>query len=285
MLNKYVKKAAGDIEPFSKKKLARFLRRIQVPTNQIDPIVNEVQMAAGEEIFTNQIALLVTNKLLRLENGETYAARYNLKRAIRHMGPAGHIFEKYVGKLFEADGYKVQVAIVVQGECVEHEIDVFAEKDNELHIVEAKFHNQEGTRSEVTTALYVYARFLDVAKRFMRPGHTEHVWIATNTKLTTTAFKYASCKGINVLSIEQPHSNSIMDQVIRDGFFPISSIDLLHRHWEALYQEDIIILDDLMSMSLQTARRLQIPEQTLNEAQMQAARILDFTRSTQIHLV
>jgi hypothetical protein len=276
MQTKYVKKAAGDLEPFSEKKLRRFLARIEVPESHLDQIIGYVQSQSGDEIYSREIADLVTEQLQMLDHGEVYAARYNLKRDIRKMGPAGHIFEKYIGRLFETQGFDVKVGVIVHGECVEHEIDVYASKSDELHIVEAKFHNREGTRSDVTVALYVYARFLDVSEKVALPGHQEHVWIATNTKLSTMAFRYAACKGINILSVEQPHNNSIMDRVMREGLFPITSIGILHNFLDTLFRADVIVISDILKLNAAKASQLGLPAEVLNLAQLEAAHLLDF---------
>ncbi len=275
---RYVKKAAGDIEPFSKKKLARFLHRIEVPEAAIESIINFEEANEATNTSTKQIAEHVSEKLRELPNGDLYCARYNLKPAIRKMGPSGHIFEQYIGRIFAADGYNVNVAVEVDGECVRHEIDVFAQKDNQMHIVEAKFHNKEGTRSDMTVALYVYARFLDVSEKFSKPGVTQNVWIATNTKLTSSAFRFAACRGMKVLSVEQPHNNSIMDRVIRDGIFPISTLTELTPYLDKLFREDFVVIKDILHMNSNTAKRVGIRKELLNTVQTKATRILDATR-------
>lgn len=280
MQHKFVKKAAGDIEPFSRKKLTRFLRRIEVPDQEIDKILESDSLQSRDQVSTEDIAKYVTERLCSTTNSSMYCARYNLKRDIRKMGPAGHTFEKYVGRLFQADGCEVQVGVEIEGHCVKHEIDVLARKEKSMHIVEAKFHNREGTKSDVTVALYVYARFLDVTEKFAETGVSQHLWIATNTKLTKTAYRYAACRGIHVLSIEQPFNNSIMDKVMREGLFPISTISELDPYLDKLFAAEFILATDILHLRDNQAKDLGIPIEVVQQAQSQVERILEETRQS-----
>src|SRR5690606_23945604 len=82
------------------------------------------------------------------------AGRYSLKNAIMEMGPTGFPFEKFAGKLFETMGYEVQTGIILQGQCVTHEVDVIARKSGEMLMIECKFHSDDFTKSSVQVPLY-----------------------------------------------------------------------------------------------------------------------------------
>ena len=47
---------------------------------------------------------------------------------------------------------------------MDHEVDVVAKKDNMVFFLECKYHNHRGTYSDIKTALYVHARFVDIEK-------------------------------------------------------------------------------------------------------------------------
>jgi hypothetical protein len=51
------------------------------------------------------------------------------------------------------------------GKCVSHEIDVLIKKDNELAMVECKFHSAQENKSNVKVPLYVFSRFNDLKER------------------------------------------------------------------------------------------------------------------------
>ena len=77
-------------------------------------------------ISTRKIYLLAFN-LLKKESYKI-AGRYRLKNAIMELGPTGFPFEIFVGRIFEAMGYEGETGVIVQGRCVQHEVDVIARK-------------------------------------------------------------------------------------------------------------------------------------------------------------
>jgi hypothetical protein len=180
----------------------------------------------------------------------------------------------YVGRLFQAAGYKVATSAIEQGKCVEHEVDVVATKDNEYNYVECKFHNREGIRSDVVVTMYTFARFDDIHNNHLEHPHDDIGWLATNTKLTSQALKYIECKGMKLLSVEQPEGNNIMDKVIKQGLFPISSAAVLEPYVKELIQAELVLLQDVLKLELSQARRLGIPEAIYEEAKTYASKVL-----------
>lgn len=269
-----VQKASGDLQFYTPTKLESFLRQIEVPDNDIDNILKLVHVEIGQQTSTSKIAQLVTDHLRELPRGELYSARYNLKPALRKLGPGGHIFEEYVGRLFQHEGFEVQVGIQLRGKCVSHEVDVVLKKDNCLQMVEVKFHNREGIKSDVTVAMYTYARFLDIKDReYDGCGFTD-VWLITNTKPSGDALTYAECQGMKVLTVELPYGNSIMDKVVKNDLFPVGTIDHLDMYLEQLYMHDIVLLKDVLELEEQRAKEIGVPLELLNESKAAARRIL-----------
>ncbi len=271
-----VQKASGDIEEFSPAKLTKFLERIKVPQNEIAKVVSDVETKLTQKTSTREIAETVTATLRQLPEGEVLSARYNLKPDMRKLGPAGHIFEQYIGHLFEADGYDVEVSVFVKGKCVTHEIDVVAEKDKHLEMVEAKFHNHEGIKSDVTITMYTYARFLDLRNSPHKSQGFTEVWLATNTKPTLDAIDYAKCVGMKLLTMELPYGDSIMDKVIGNGLFPISSVESLDPYLMQLFMSNIVMLRDILEVDDEKGRAMGIPSEVLLNAKMQAKSIIGY---------
>ena len=56
------------------------------------------------------------------------AANYGLRRAIGELGPAGFLFEQYVEIILQTYGYQTKRNVIMRGACVEHEVDVSAQK-------------------------------------------------------------------------------------------------------------------------------------------------------------
>ena len=197
----FITKASGEREPFSEAKLRRSLERAGAPPEIIDKVVSNIKIKLIDGMSTARIYRRAFN-MMRAYHGPL-AARYNLKQAIIDMGPSGHPFEVLVGEVLEAEGYTTKFAQTVQGYCVNHEVDVVAEKDNRHIMVECKFHHERGLKVDVKVALYIQARFLDVEKAWQaQVGHAQKFhegWLVTNTKLTTDAIQYAKCVGINAI--------------------------------------------------------------------------------------
>ena len=133
----------------------------------------------------------------------------------------------------EAEGCSTEVAIVARGKCISHELDVVAHKGNEHIMVECKFHNRPGTKSDAKVALYVQARFEDIEKRWKaEPKHgtiLHGVWLVTNTKLTSDATDYAKCVGMRALGWNYPTEGSLQELVERHGLHPVTCLTLLTR--------------------------------------------------------
>ena len=68
------------------------------------------------------------------------------------------------------------------------------------YMIEAKFHNALGTRSDVHVSLYTKARFDDVSEKY----NFDQAWLVTNTKVTKDALDYALCVDMKVISWNYP---------------------------------------------------------------------------------
>ena len=126
----------------------------------------ETEMKDGmhtSEIYGHAFALLRKHSM-------PMAIKYSLRRALSELGPDGFPFEKYVAKIFEAWGYETLTDQTVLGVCVTHEIDVVAWNKEKLMMVEAKFHNELGIKSDVKIALYMKARFDDLRGNMFNYG-------------------------------------------------------------------------------------------------------------------
>ena len=166
-----ITKASGETALFSDKKLIQSLQRAGAPEDIAQSIADEVSENLYEGMSTKKIYRIAFNLLKK--NSSPLAAKYHLKNAIMELGPSGFPFEKYVAAILQYQGYSVKVGEIVKGKCVNHEIDVIAEKENQHFMIECKYHNQPGTISNVKIPLYIQARFKDVEASWLNiPGHT-----------------------------------------------------------------------------------------------------------------
>ena len=242
-------KASGEVEPFSDAKLRRSLLRVKASPNTIETIIEHVWKELKPNMPTSQIYRHAFS-LLKKQNRST-ASRYALKQAIRELGPSGHPFEKLIGALLTSEGFSVEVGKIIQGICVTHEVDVIAQKDNRHIMIECKFHNQLGIKSDVKISLYIHARFQDVEKAWQQnPTHMEkfhEVWLIINTKLTNDAIRYAECVGMKAIGWNYPENESLEIRIDRSGLHPITCLTTLSGSQKRqLIQKDVILCKDLL---------------------------------------
>ncbi len=242
-------KASGEKEKFSKEKLYSSLKRAGAKPSLAQKVSQEVIKSVRPGMSSGKVLEQVT-RCLRKEN-PILAARYNLKRAIMKLGPTGFPFERYVAEILKEYDYATRVGRVVKGHCVNHEIDVVAKKGKEHFMIECKYHNSRGARSDVKVALYIYARFLDVKKIF------HQAWLVTNTKCTSEAIRYSRCVGLKIISWRYPKNESLEYLIEKKGLYPITVLPSLTRYTrERLAQKRIILAKDLLKYSVNDLVRL-----------------------------
>ncbi len=218
-------KASGEIESFNEKKLAESLRRAGASRKLISHTLAVVRPRENQKVTTHVLYNKVFNTLWKLDKGT--AQRYSLKRAIMNLGPAGHVFESFVGRIFQEHGYEVRVAQIVQGKCVAHEVDVLARKENKHYMIECKYHNQMGVRSDVKVALYTYSRFLDIKSAWEmseKGGDIHQGWLITNTRPTSEAIAYAECVGVRIIAWRYPRGAGLDYFIESKQLYPVTII-------------------------------------------------------------
>ena len=243
-----VTKASGVTELFSIKKLRNSLATAKATTEEIDLIVESLLPKLYEGISTKKIYTEAFRLLRHRTNG--HAARFHLKKGIMELGPSGFPFEKFIGELFKQQGYIVQVGTVLQGKCVTHEIDVIAEKENQLNLIECKYRNQPGIAVDVKTPLYIHSRFQDVLANELleHKKKTFTGWVITNSKFTSDSIAYGICKGMQLLSWDYPLNNSLKDWVDRTGLYPLTCLTSLTRsEKEWLLSKGYVLVKEILN--------------------------------------
>ena len=247
----FIKKSSGELEQFSFEKLKKSLQKSGASYEEINSIVETIIPQLYDEITSKEIyrkAFLLLKKSNRI-----YASKYSLKRAIFDLGPTGYPFERLVGALLKQRGYKTEVSVVLQGECVSHEIDVLAEKDRSVYAIECKFHSNTNNVSNVKVPLYINSRFIDVQKQWNNSEKTTHLkqgWLVTNTRFTEDAINYGKCVRLTLLSWDYPKNNGISKNIDTFGLYPITTLtSLTKREKKLLIENDIILTQELVFAS------------------------------------
>ncbi|MGN7516088.1 MAG: ATP cone domain-containing protein [Allomuricauda sp.] len=239
-----VKKYSGELEDFSIGKLEHSLQKCGADPKEIAAVVAHIEPWIHDGISTDEIHRRVFSFLKK--TNRVRASKYSLKRAIFELGPTGYPFERMVGALLTHKGYKTTVGVVLQGACVEHEIDVLAEKQGNVYAIECKFHSDGKRSSNVKVPLYINSRFLDVQRKWNsnqnRNTHLKQGWLVTNTRFTTDAISYGNCIGLTMLSWNHPKNNDIPKHVDRFGLYPITALTTLSKHEKRQLLDKSIIL-------------------------------------------
>lgn len=226
-----VKKASGEMQPFSPAKLESSLRRVGAGKELIDDIVKNIQSWVTEGMTTSRIYARAFTLLRKKQR--SIAARYSLKKAIMDLGPSGYPFEHFVGQVFKYQGFDVLVGKEVEGCCVKHEVDVIATGNNSQHLVECKFYNSQGKFASVQVPLYIRSRVDDIVKKRQSLPEFQNVkfhgWVVTNTRFTSDAMAYGECSGLNLLSWDYPESNSLKKMVEDERIFPVTTLTQLSK--------------------------------------------------------
>jgi hypothetical protein len=269
-----ITKANGEKSVFEPNKLFSSLTRSGADETQAHEIVDSIMLELYPGIPTKKIYKKAFSLLK--ERSRFLAARYNLKNAIMMLGPSGYPFEKFIGELLKHQGFKVEVAKLVEGKCVKHEVDVIAERDHHHYMIECKYHNQPGTVSDVKIPLYIQSRFLDVAAKWKTlPGHNDKLhqgWVVTNTRFTLDAIQYGSCAGLKLIGWDYPAKGSLKDLIDSLGLYPITtltSLTLLEK--KALLEMNLVLCHDLQKskdalsqIGIKAVRAKTINEECLN---------------------
>lgn len=238
-------KASGEEEPYDERKVRQSLVRSGASQEMQNEVLKSLESKLKDGMTTRQLYVIVRNQLKRSE--PKTACNYNLKQALLDIGTTGYPFEQFLAGVLRAHGFEAKTNIMIQGKCIQHEIDVIALKDDKRFMVEAKYHGRAGVKTDAQVSLYTYARFLDVQKDFGEG------WLVTNTKATTDAIDFGKCAGLRIISWGYPVKGNLQDLIESTGQHPITCLVNLSRYdKEQLLLNEIVFCKDLLENDLRT---------------------------------
>ncbi len=236
-----ITKRSGEKAIFDPEKLKHSLKRSGAKDQVIQEVADLVLSKLHKGMSTKQIYKMAF-ALLR-KKSRPVAARYKLKKAIQELGPTGYPFEKYVSELLNFAGYTTQVGRTVQGNCVDHEVDVLAYKGKERLMIECKFHSDHGRNCDVKVPLYIQSRFKDVERKWRHQEKTKDEvhkgGIFTNTRFTDDALQFGKCMGLMLVSWDYPQQGSLRERIDHSGLHPITCLTTLRKK-----EKDELLMDN-----------------------------------------
>jgi hypothetical protein len=128
-----------------------------------------------------------------------------------------------------------------------------AQTDHTVLIVECKFHNKPGLKTNVRVPLYMKSRFEDIKKwhevKKINQNHKKKIMIVTNTKFTKNAIKYAKCVDIELLGWAWPRKGNLEKLIDKLKAHPITVLGSLTK-----YQKEFLLSRDVV-MCFQLKRK------------------------------
>lgn len=261
-------KSDGTKELFDSNKLLGSLLRARASKTIAEDIVEKINKEIRENMTTSQIYDRAFD-LLNNRSKRT-AMKYSIRRSVLNLGPTGFPFEKYIAEIFKAKGYETRTGQMLQGKCLEHEVDMVAWNDKELIVAEIKFHNEINAKSDTKVALYVKARFDDLkSENFKIAGKNRKIgraMLITNTKFTTNAKKYVQCVGtFEMISWDYPSKDNLFDLIEETQMHPMTCIPTLTKK----NQQDLLKKGIVNCMSLKnkssTLKEVGVSDEKIND--------------------
>lgn len=224
-------KTDGQTEPFDRAKLRDSLLKASTSMIVTDEIVQKVENNLVDGMTSSEIYRIAFDLLNEKE--KRHALKYSMRRSLLTLGPTGFPFEKFISRIFHVKGYKTIIGEMVAGKCVEHEIDLIAYNKNELALIEVKFHNSLGIKTDTKVALYVKARFDDLKDQELFVEGQKRIptrgILITNTKFTHNAEKYAACNNLGMISWDYPKKGNLYDLIEETDSIPLTTLTSLSK--------------------------------------------------------
>lgn len=262
MENVTVVKASGDKESFSETKVRESLKRAGAKPAVINKILSSLIGQLHDGISTYDIYQRVFKLFNEYQSGHGF--QYSLKQALIALGPSGYPFEKFIAKLLEKIGYVTKTQVTLQGKCISHEIDVVAQKGEEIDLIECKFHNRGGTKSNSKDVLYTQARFEDIQAAFPQKYHG--VWLVTNTHLTQNAIKYSLCRGIKLIGWGYPRTDGLEQLINYYQAYPVTCLSFLSQlEIRSLLNANLVLISDFKQKTDNALSQLGLNSASINQ--------------------
>jgi len=188
------------------------------------------------------------------------------------LGPTGFPFEKFIARMLKEYGYKTRKNVHARGKCVTQEIDVTAKKGKKKYMIECKYHNTPGKRSDLKVVMYTYARFLDVKrKKFNQP------WLVTNTNCTSEAIKYAKCMNLKIIGWRYPRKDCLEKILVQKNLYPITVLTIpTLKVKRKLVGANLMLVRDLLKHKIPYLRlKTRIPKKILKKLRTEAKQIIE----------
>jgi len=265
-----VLKNDGTLEVFDRRKVEIALEKSGASAHLAHEVTDIVEGRLHESMRTSEIYRLAFETLAEYKPGAAF--RYGLKRALLGMGPEGYPFETYVGAVLSSHGHETKLRQILNGKCIQHEVDVVAKKDGKTIMYECKYHNRPGLRCHIQNALYTYARLLDLRD----VGVVESGVLATNTKFSYDVIQYAQCAGLGLLGWSYPQVGSLQQLIEAQKLYPVNMLSGVDRHiFYRLHSSSIITVKEFLLATDTRLERAGVHRKAIESMREQAREVMN----------
>jgi hypothetical protein len=251
-------KANGKHEAFDPEKLRFSLLHSGATPEATEEVIKHLAPRLHTGMTTHEIYRHAFAYLAKLS--KPVARSYSLRRAVMELGPSGFPFEDFVAEILRGKGFECLTRQTVLGGCVPHEMDVVAYNEKKLIMVEAKFHNELGTKSDLKVALYIKARFDDIKENVFAYGGKDRkitdAWLVTNTKFSSTAIHYAVCKNMTLIGWNYPEKGNLQDMIEEERLHPVTCLTTLTDTEKKVLLTNGVVLCSKIKENPEVLRRL-----------------------------
>jgi hypothetical protein len=237
-----VTKFDGSKQQFDKGRVIHTCLRNGASKETAEAIANRVERDIHEGVSTKEILNLICRYLG--EHHPESQFRVDLRSALSILRSKPD-FEEYTSLILKDQGYNVRSNQILRGKCIEHEIDVIAQKEAKTIYVEVKHHDKAHTYTALEVPMKVWATLQDLADGRKLGYHSidfTGALIICNTKFTDHARNYADCVGIAHMGWKSPVPNGLEDIIERGGLYPITLLKGIDRRLQRLLVENGIVL-------------------------------------------
>ncbi len=269
-------KSNGEKRPFSWHKVYRSVKRSGAPSGLAKEVANRVQKEVQNGWTTLQISKRVREMLQ--ERRPSASIKFNLFWAMTQLGPTGFPFERYVARIFETQGFETSIGQWVQGKCVRHQVDFFAEDGKTTYLGECKYHNLRGRKTSLNVILHYFARFEDLCQgpRFSKARRNKALKtvLVTNTRFTSEAIKYGNCVGQELLGWKYPSGHGLERIIDEHKIYPITILPSFKgkSSVEIFAKEGLILAEDVLTRQKQL-EKLALPAHFLSRLEREARQL------------
>jgi hypothetical protein len=251
----YIHKSNGEKEYFQDKKLLGSLLKASLAKKDAEEILNDVKKIVPKGATSDQIHQITYKRLCKTHL--PHAQLYNLRKALADLPPK--IFEKYVKKILEVDGYACEWERIVQGAGTRHEVDVVAHKDENCFLIECKRRSNWHRPSGLGKILVVQARYDDILDGYTKKKNKykfTRPWVINNAKFSAHAQEYAAYKGMWLTGWDIPKGKGINEWIQHLQVYPVTILRLQKNDMSRLLERDIITFKDLEITHKKTTQKI-----------------------------